>query len=77
MKMVCDALTTTYGGSRGSATVVTSLPIGPTEWWKDRFVCVSPCVARTTENWKRMCKGKPRTCRQTPRGKKLTRRRRI
>jgi len=77
MKAVCEALTATYGQARRSATVVNSLSIGPTEWWKDRFVCLSPCAPRTNESWKRMCKGKPRTCRQMPTGKTLTRRRRI
>lgn len=77
MKTVCEALTTTYGGARGTAAVVNSLSIGPTEWWRDRFVCVSPCVPRTTENWKKMCRGKPRTCRHIPKGKTLTRRQRI
>ncbi len=55
---------------------VSTLPIG-TEWFRDRFVSLSPCAPRDVHSWKRMVRNHGRTCRNAPRGKKLTRRIRL
>lgn len=59
--------------AQGTPRVVTTLPIG-TEWFRDRFVAMSPCASRDTASWKRLVQGHGRTCRKSPRGKTLTRR---
>ena len=69
MKTLCSLLSE----QKGEPTKVSTLPFG-TEWFRDRFVAVSPCAPRDTSSWKRMVQNKPRTCRKAPRGKKLTRR---
>ena len=48
--------------------------IGPLVWFRDRFVSVSPCTPLDTRSWKNMHRGKYRTCRRAPKGKRLTRR---
>lgn len=52
---------------------VSTLPFG-NEWFRDRFVSLTRCAPRDVQSWKRMVQNKPRTCRNKPRGKKLTRR---
>ena len=76
MKHVCGALTQAYEPSLEKARNVRHLSIGPTEWWRDRSVALSGCADRSLPSWKQMCRGKPRTCRSAPKGKKLTRRQR-
>ena len=52
---------------------VITLPFG-TEWFRDRFVALTPCAPRDSASWKRLVQGHGRTCRTAPRGKTLTRR---
>lgn len=47
---------------------------GGTEWFRDRFVTLTPCAPRDAASWRRMVQGHGRTCRKAPRGKILTRR---
>ena len=73
MKELCELL---QDHSNQTPTKVSSLPIG-TQWFRDRFVSLTPCAPTDVLSWKRMVQNKPRTCRQIPRGKKLTRRIRL
>jgi hypothetical protein len=70
MRELCTLL---HGFHEGTPVKVTTLPMG-TEWFRDRFVSLSPCAPRDASSWKRMVQGKGRTCRKAPRGKKFTRR---
>lgn len=70
MKTLCTLLHDKYNAQ---PVKVSSLPIGA-EWFRDRFVSLSPCAPRDVQSWKRMVQNKHRTCRKAPRGKKLTRR---
>jgi hypothetical protein len=70
MKQLCELLKEKYNDT---PVKVSSLPIG-TEWFRDRFVGLTPCAPRDGKSWKRMVQNKQRTCRKAPRGKKLTRR---
>lgn len=72
MKQVCEVLSETYSPEKASD--VSFLSFGNTEWWRDRMVTVPSCADKSVDSWKRMCRGKPRTCRKAPKGKKLTRR---
>jgi hypothetical protein len=72
MKQLCDYLTETY--SPKNARNVSFLSFGNTRWWRDRSVAVVDCADQSVASWKRMCNGRCRTCRQAPKGKKLTRR---
>lgn len=73
MAQLCELLKDKYDEQ---ALKVSSLPIG-NEWFRDRFVSLTPCASRDPKSWKRMVQNKPRTCRKAPRGKKLTRRIRV
>ena len=73
MKQLCELLHNKY---TEQPIKVSTLPIG-TEWFRDRFVSLSPCAPRDVQSWKRMVQNKGRTCRKAPRGKKLTRRIRV
>lgn len=73
MNQLCELLKDKYNET---PVKVSSLPIG-NEWFRDRFVELSPCAPRDGKSWKRMVQNKPRTCRKAPRGKKLTRRTRL
>jgi hypothetical protein len=70
---LCELLKDKYDED---AAKVSTLPIG-TEWFRDRFVSLTPCASRDIKSWKRMVQNHPRTCRKAPRGKKLTRRIRV
>lgn len=70
MAQLCELLKDRYDSS---AIKVSTLPIG-TEWFRDRFVALTPCASRDAKSWKRMVQNHGRTCRKAPRGKKLTRR---
>lgn len=70
MRQLCGLLQDKY---TTNAVKVSTLPFG-TEWFRDRFVAFTPCAPRDVSSWKRMVRNKPRTCRKSPRGKKLTRR---
>lgn len=37
--------------------------IGPISWFRDRKVVLGPCAPQDLTSWKRMCKGRTRTCR--------------
>jgi len=73
MKDLCDLL-----GDHVSLSIpddVETLSVGPApEWFFDRFVVLHPCAPRDHASWKRMVKGRGRTCRKAPRGKRHTRR---
>jgi hypothetical protein len=71
MKQVCSLLRPRYDEIPKR---VYSLDTGNSEWFRDRFVAITPCAPRDKDSWKRMVQGKHRTCRRAPRGKKLTRR---
>lgn len=73
MRDICEILTQR---NTGTPTKVSTLPLG-TEWFRDRFVSLSPCASRDAASWKRMVQNHGRTCRTAPRGKKLTRRIRL
>ena len=73
MKKYCESLTTAYGPKVSSATIVPSLAVGPSEWFYDRTVALTPCAPRDRNSWKLMTKGRYRTLRKGPRNK-LTRR---
>lgn len=70
MLQVCELL---QDKSTETPVKVSTLPIG-TEWFRDRFVSLSPCASRDPRSWKRMVRNQARTCRNAPRGKRLTRR---
>lgn len=73
MKQVCEALREQYASA--TPKPVDWICIGKDcVWMNDRFACLSPCAPRDKQSWKRMIRGKHRTCRRAPRGKKLTRR---
>jgi hypothetical protein len=76
MKQVCETLTETYGPKVGTATPISTPEIGPMTWFFDRRVSLSPCADRDKESWKRMCRGRKRTCRRGN-AEKFTRRKRI
>lgn len=44
--------------------VVQTPEIGPLVWFRDRKVSLGPCAPRDVASWKRMCRGKHRTCRK-------------
>jgi hypothetical protein len=71
MKQVCEALQPYY---KPNAPIVPTLVVGTPEWFRDRMVSLSPCAPRDKDSWKRMCRGRLRTCRHPPRVQKLTRR---
>lgn len=73
MNQLCELLKDQYNAT---PVKVSTLPMG-TEWFRDRFVSLSPCSPRDTKSWKRMVQNHGRTCRKAPRGKKLTRRIRL
>ena len=73
MRELCELLAEKHNET---PVKVSTLPIG-SEWFRDRFVALTPCAPRDPKSWKRMVQNKPRTCRKAPRGKKLTRRTRV
>lgn len=70
MKQVCQLLKQHETPKQVNWICIGKNPV----WMYDRFVCLSPCAPRDRQSWKRMIRGKHRTCRAAPRGKKLTRR---
>ncbi len=73
MMRICELLES----KRSDAVSVETPAIGETTWFRDRFVSLTPCAPTDLASWKRLVKGKPRTCRRPPPGKKLTKRNRI
>lgn len=71
MKQVCEVLHEKY---TPEAKRVSGLDTGNSEWFYDRFVGITAHAPRDRQSWKRMIQGKHRTCKNPPRGKKLTRR---
>ena len=69
MKQVCELLT-----EQRKETPVQALPLKNPEWFFDRRVSLTACAPRDIASWKRMVKGKHRTCRKAPKGNKFTRR---
>lgn len=76
MKEACDLLTRTYGPKLSQAVSVRAPVIGPSEWWIDRMISLTPCAPRDRLSWRRMHKGKYYTPHQAPRNK-FTRRNRV
>lgn len=74
MKTFCDILNETVEAKEDIRHFETP-EIGPLTWFRDRFVSVVPCTPMDAVSWKRMHRGKYRTCRKVPRGKRMTRRR--
>jgi hypothetical protein len=72
MKLLCEKLSEIYLPDK--ARDVSFLSFGNVRWWRDRMVAVFDCADQSVDSWKRMCQGRARTCRQAPKGKKLTRR---
>ncbi len=75
MKQVCDALTEAYKDRLDSAVSVDTPEIGPLVWFRDRRISVTPCAPLDAPSWKRMHRGKPKTCRHVVLKNKFTRRR--
>jgi hypothetical protein len=75
MKEVCDRLRDAYESRLASAPNVPPLLGSPT-WFRDRRVVLSPCAPRDIPSWKRMCRGRVRTCRKAL-ADKFTRRNRV
>jgi len=74
MKRICELLES----KRTSAVPVDTPCLGEDRtWFRDRFVSLTPCAPTDLASWKRLVKGKPRTCRRPPPGKKLTKRNRV
>jgi hypothetical protein len=70
MKDLCDLLV----DNRHEAPEETDfLRIGQPEWFFDRPLSLTACAPRDHASWKRMSKGRHRTCRKH-RGRKFTRR---
>lgn len=76
MKQACELLTRSYGPRIATAIQVRAPTIGPTEWWIDRMISLTPCAPRDRASWKRMHKGRYFTLRSGPRNK-FTRRNRV
>jgi hypothetical protein len=76
MKDACNLLTRSYGPKISQASVVRAPTVGPSEWWFDRMISLTPCAPRDRTSWKRMHRGRYFTCRRGPRNK-LTRRNRV
>jgi hypothetical protein len=74
MKRACTLLTEKYSGEMQNAAILETPTLGIPTWFRDRRVVLSPCAPTDLSSWKRMCRGHPRTCRKSPRGKKFTRR---
>jgi hypothetical protein len=72
MKTLCSLLASKFATAKPTETSL--LPIGKSEWFRDRFATLSPCAPRDLPSWKRLVRGKGRTCRKAPRGNKLTKR---
>jgi hypothetical protein len=72
MMRICELLEP----KRTDGVPVETPVIGETTWFRDRFVSLMPCAPTDLASWKRLVKGKPRTCRRPPPGKKLTKRNR-
>ena len=75
MKSVCDALTAQYAPQLDKAVPVQTPEIGPLLWFRDRRISMTACAPRDVASWKRMHRGKPRTCRHVVLKNKFTRRR--
>lgn len=73
MQTLCGLLDVTRSNP---AKAVDCPAIGETTWFRDRFVSLTPCAPTDMTSWKRLVKGKPRTCRGPPPGKNRTKRNR-
>jgi hypothetical protein len=74
MMKLCELLE--FKRKEGQPKEVDSPVIGERTWVRDRYVAVTACAPTDLASWKRLVKGKPRTCRRPPPGKKLTKRNR-
>jgi hypothetical protein len=75
MKKVCEALTAQYAPQLDKAVAVQTPEIGPLLWFRDRRISLTACAPRDIASWKRMHRGRPRTCRHVVLKNKFTRRR--
>ena len=73
MRDLCATLTKTYAPSDAPPGPVPA--VGPSEWFYDRYLSLTPCAPRDRASWKRFHKGKYRTPKAAPKTR-LTRRRR-
>ena len=76
MKQVCDHLAEAFEPRFKEAIPVSSPEIGPLTWFFDRRVSLSSCAERDKASWKRMCRGRRKTCRKGN-AEKFTRRKRV
>ena len=72
MKDTCELLNNLQ--ARDTIQTFETPQIGPLTWFRDRAVSVLPCTPMDVRSWKLMHRGKYRTCRKAPKGKRLTRR---
>ena len=75
MKRLCEALSENLKDRLSNAVPVDTPEVGPLVWFRDRRISVSPCAPLDIASWKRMHRGKPRTCRHVVLKNKFTRRR--
>jgi len=66
MRKVCEGLTEKFQSRISSAPRVQTPEVGPTEWFRDRFVSFTPCALKDKSSWRKMCRGKHRTLRHAP-----------
>jgi hypothetical protein len=52
------------------AIPVSSIPVGNSEWFRDRMITIAPCASRDKTSWKKMLCGTPyKTCRNITRNR--------
>lgn len=73
MKQACDLLTQKYKSKFIDIQDLNNIGIGPSQWFYDRNISLTPCAPKDISSWKRLVKGRYRTLRSSSRNK-LTRR---
>jgi hypothetical protein len=69
MRNVCSKLTELFESVVEDAPSVDSICIGPSTWFRDRQVAMTPCASKDFASWKKLCNGKSKTCRNIVRNK--------
>jgi len=64
MYKTCMELTNTYEDKIPKAPTASFLDLGELVWFRDRPVSFTSCAPRDITSWKRLVKGRPRTCRR-------------
>lgn len=72
MHEVCDVLTNKFQEEEGKVVPYPSL--GKLEWFRDRYVMLTPCAPRDTGSWKQLHRGRVRTGKNRGLRNKFTRR---